>query len=201
MAKGIAIKGVLFDFDGTLTRPGALDFPAIKRELGCPENEPILEYLESQPPDRRAELMKVLEEKEGMAAEASLPNRGVEKCLSGLKEKGILLGILTRNSMSSVKKALEKFKGITIDDFSSIITRDFSLPKPHPSGVYKAAREMDLLPSELLVVGDFRFDVMAGKGAGAETALLTNSGRSGMALGDPEPDHILEHLDSLLEIV
>ena len=27
------IKAVLFDFDGTLTQPGALDFPAIKRKL------------------------------------------------------------------------------------------------------------------------------------------------------------------------
>ena len=164
-------------------------------------DEPILEYLETQPPDRRAELMKVLEEKEDMAAEASHPNEGAERCLSVLKNKDIALGILTRNSLSSVKKALEKFKGITVDDFAVIITRDFSLPKPHPSGVYHAARQMSVLPSELLVVGDFRFDVMAGKAAGARTALLTNSGRSGMAPGDPEPDYTLQHLDALLEIV
>ena len=42
------IKGVLFDFDGTLTRPGALDFPAIKQELGCPADQAILEYLETE---------------------------------------------------------------------------------------------------------------------------------------------------------
>jgi len=27
------IKGVLFDFDGTLTLPGALDFPSIKERF------------------------------------------------------------------------------------------------------------------------------------------------------------------------
>jgi hypothetical protein len=47
------IKGVLFDFDGTLTMPGALDFPAIKREMGCPPDFPILEYLETVPPSAK----------------------------------------------------------------------------------------------------------------------------------------------------
>ena len=39
------IKGVLFDFDGTLTQPGGLNFLAIKREIGCPEGTPILDYM------------------------------------------------------------------------------------------------------------------------------------------------------------
>jgi beta-phosphoglucomutase-like phosphatase (HAD superfamily) len=81
----MSIKGVIFDFDGTLTRPGALDFPAIKRELGCPVDEMILEYIETQPPGRQAELMKILEKKEEIAAEDSFPNKGSEKCLSVLK--------------------------------------------------------------------------------------------------------------------
>jgi len=32
----MVIKGVLFDFDGTLTIPGAIDFFDIKDSLGCP---------------------------------------------------------------------------------------------------------------------------------------------------------------------
>jgi len=103
-------KGVLFDFDGTLTLPGALDFPAIKQELGCPADQPILEYLETQTPAQRSSLMKILEGIEDQAAEASRPNRGAEKCLSVLKGRGIILGILTRNGLSSVKKALKKFQ-------------------------------------------------------------------------------------------
>jgi hydrogenase expression/formation protein HypE len=197
----MTIKGVLFDFDGTLTHPGALDFPAIKLELGCPVDQPILEYLETLAPARRAELMKILEEKEDIAAKASRPNRGAEKCLSDLKNRGLLLGILTRNSLSSVKKALKTFNGVTAKDFSVIITRDVSQPKPHPDGVIKAARRMGLTSSELLVVGDFRFDVMAGKAAGAWTALLTDGGRSVMAPGDPEPDFTISHLETILDIL
>jgi hydrogenase expression/formation protein HypE len=195
------IKGVLFDFDGTLTRPGALDFPAIKEELGCPADETILEWLEIQPAARRTELMKILEEREEVAAKASLPNKGSVECLSALKQSGILLGILTRNSLKSVTNALLRFDDISIDDFAAVITRDFSLPKPHPDGVHQAARQMGITPSELLVVGDFRFDVMAGKAAGAPTVLLANRGRAVMERGDPAPDFTICNLEEVIDIV
>ena len=194
------IKGILFDFDGTLTTPGALDFPAIKKELGCPPDQAILEYLETQTSEKRSSLMRILEEIEDQAAEASCPNRGAEKCLSVLKERGIILGILTRNGLSSVKKALKKFDGITIRDFAAVITRDESLPKPHPDGVYEAARQMGLSTGEIMMVGDFRFDVMAGNAAGVKTVLLANGGRSVMLPGDPVPDYIVSHLEEMLDL-
>ena len=111
------------------------------------------------------------------------------------------MGILTRNSLSSVKKALKTFNGVTAKDFSAIITRDVSLPKPHPDGVLQAARRMGFKSSELLVVGDFRFDVMAGKAAGDWTALLTDGGRSVMAPGDPDPDFTISHLRTIFDIL
>ena len=195
------IKGVLFDFDGTLTFPDALDFPAIKRELGCPVDKPILEYIETQPPEHQAKLTKILEKKEEIAAEKSFPNKGSEKCLSVLKDKGIALGILTRNSLISVEKAMQKFKCIKIDDFAAIITREFSPPKPHPDGVLEAARQMGLMPDELLMVGDFRFDVIAGKRAGAPSVLLNNNGTTIMKPGDPEPGYTISHLEELFDII
>jgi len=197
----VRIKGVLFDFDGTLTLPGALDFPAIKQELGCPVDQPILEYLDTLPRSRREELMEILGERERLAAEASRPNRGAEECLSTLKKRGILLGIITRNSLDSLLRALDHFYGVKIEDFTAVITRESSLPKPHPDGVYQAARKMGLEPSELLVAGDFRFDVLAGKAAGARTVLLTNGGKPAMAAGDPDPDYVIHHLEELPEIL
>ena len=97
--------------------------------------------------------------------------------------------------------ALAKFDNITEDDFSTIITRDDALPKPHPEGVYMAAKQMGLRPTELMVVGDFRFDVMAGHAAGAKTVLLTNGGKSTMAADDPVPDHIIDSLEDIMGIM
>ena len=55
--------------------------------------------------------------------------------------------------------------------------------------------------TRILVVGDFRFDIMAGHAAGARTALLTNGGKASMHQGDPEPDYRVERLEDILEIV
>jgi hydrogenase expression/formation protein HypE len=194
------IMGILFDFDGTLTYPGALDFPAIKREMNCPEEMPILEYLETQNPARRSALLNILESREEQAAEESYPNTGAEKCLAILKQKRLLLGIITRNNLKSICLALKRFDHITIDDFAAVITRDDSLPKPHPDGVHQAARRMGIPTSALLVVGDFRFDVLAGRAAGAVTVLLTNRGTSAMAPGDPEPDFLVNCLEEIFEL-
>jgi|OM-RGC.v1.015044276 haloacid dehalogenase superfamily, subfamily IA, variant 3 with third motif having DD or ED len=195
------IRGVLFDFDGTLTFPGAIDFAAIKEELRCPPDMPILEYLDTVSLAEQAPLLAILEAREEAAAQASLPNTGAEALLSALKIKGLPVGIITRNSMPSVRAALEKFTLITVQDFAAVITREKSLPKPHPQGVYHAAQHMGISPSELMVVGDFRFDVLAGKAAGALTVLLQNSEKSVMSPGDPQPDHTIHHLEEILTIL
>jgi hydrogenase expression/formation protein HypE len=195
------IKGVLFDFDGTLTLPGALDFPAIKREISCPPDIPILEYLETVPAEIKPSLMKILESKEEKAAVESLPNVGAEECLLNLRGKGLLLGIITRNSLPSVRLALERFERVRLHHFAAVLTRDDSLPKPHPDGVHKACERMGLTVSELMVVGDFRFDVMAGNAAGACTVLLTNGRQSLMTPGDPEPDYTVACLEEILQLL
>lgn len=198
---GKKIKGVLFDFDGTLTLPGAMDFPAIKKEINCPQDMPILEYLDTLSPAERAPLFDILEQRENEAAIASFPNTGAEDLLYALREKGLLVGILTRNSLHSVRLALEKFEGITVEDFAVVVTREDSRPKPHPDGVHKAAERMGILPSEMLVVGDFRFDVLSGLAAGAPSVLLKNRENCVMVPGDPEPDYTIADLQDILRIL
>ena len=195
------IQGVLFDFDGTLTLPGALDFPAIKAQLGCPQDRPVLEFIQDQPPDERKVLMERLEEMEDAAAALSRPNHGAEDCIRALRKRGLRLGILTRNSLSSVSLALERFRGVTVGDFQAVLTRDSALPKPHPDGVLKAAEQLGVAPRDMLVVGDFRFDILAGKAAGAPTVLLTNGDPSPLRPEDSPPDYTITRLDYLLHII
>ncbi|MBT8351107.1 MAG: hypothetical protein KJO26_07735, partial [Deltaproteobacteria bacterium] len=40
-------EAVLFDFDGTLTKPGSIDFKHIKKVIGCPAESFILEFIDS----------------------------------------------------------------------------------------------------------------------------------------------------------
>lgn len=175
------IRGVLFDFDGTLTEPGSLDFPALRQALGCPEGRPVLEFIEALPAEeQRSAARAVLDEFERRSAENSRPNRGAEELLDYLRRSNVKVGILSRNSLRSILRALENFRGTQPGDFTVILSRDDPfVPKPSPEGIRAAAARMGILPENLLVVGDFLFDIQAGRSAGAPTVYLTN--------GDPDP--------------
>ena len=73
------IDAVLFDFDGTLTRPGALDFSVIKRAIGCPDGIPVLEFLAGiDDPAQRLDKARQLDRFELDGAAKSQPNTGAE---------------------------------------------------------------------------------------------------------------------------
>ncbi len=172
--KPYRISAVLFDFDGTLTKPDALDFSVIKNILGCPHEIPALEFIESIPDSqKRAEAFNELNRFESRAAANSEPNPGAENLIRTIHSMGLPMGLITRNSMDSVREALKNFNGIGLDDFDVIITRDDPVkPKPSPEGILLAARKLNVEPRHILMVGDFVFDIDAGRSAGTLTALL-----------------------------
>ena len=189
-ARPFRLRAVLFDFDGTLTHPGALDFAAIKREVGCPPDQFVLEWILSLPAgEKRDAAALALERFELEAADASAPNEGAEELVRWLRAAGLAVGVLTRNGLSAVERALRRFTALTLDDFDVVVTRDDGdiAPKPAPDGVRHAAAAMGVLPEETLVVGDFLLDMHAGRAAGAVTAFLVNHGAPGDGEG-AEPD-------------
>jgi phosphoglycolate phosphatase-like HAD superfamily hydrolase len=50
-----------------------------------------------------------------------------------------------------------------------VVTREDAPPKPAPEPVWLGCRRMNLAPSEVLFVGDFEFDMLAGRRAGVRT--------------------------------
>ena len=170
------LKAVLFDFDGTLSRPGTLDFRVIKEELGCPVEKPVLEFIGEMPDaaDRRWSMEK-LHAFERVGAEQSTPNPGAEDCVHWIRRQGLLVGIITRNSRSAVRRSLENFARLSEADFDVVVTRDDpAAPKPSPEGIRYAAERLGVKPAEAAVVGDFIFDVEAGMRAGAVSIFLSN---------------------------
>ncbi|MFP4613277.1 MAG: HAD-IA family hydrolase [Spirochaetaceae bacterium] len=169
------IDAVLFDFDGTLTRPGLLDYARIREEIGCPPEVGILRYIASRPSEtdkRRAE--ETLLRHEQSAADQSVPNDGAEEAVSRLKAAGLRLGILTRNTRECVDRAFANFERVGAEAFEMIITRDDGEPlKPDPGSVTEAARRFGLPPENVLMVGDYRDDITAANAAGAWSALCT----------------------------
>ena len=121
----ICVKAVLFDFDGTLTQPGALDFGVIRAAINCPKNRPILEFIKTLETKRRQEdAFGVLEHFEAEAALKSKPNPGAEDLIRYLRAADVPVGIITRNSLQSVKQSLKNVHHTAWKDFKLIITRE-----------------------------------------------------------------------------
>jgi HAD superfamily hydrolase (TIGR01509 family) len=178
LTKPYRIDAVLFDFDGTLTAPGALDFKEIKAELGCPLDRPVLEFIEGlATPDQRRVAHERLTAFEERGAAASKPNLGAEALLVSLSRAGVPLGIVTRNSRASVVRAMDNFTRIGLEAFAVVITREEPVqPKPSGAAIRLAAERLGVDPAHVLMVGDFDFDMDAGRRAGTLTAWLRTPG-------------------------
>ncbi|MBC7293156.1 MAG: HAD-IA family hydrolase, partial [Thermoleophilia bacterium] len=191
------VSAVLFDFDGTLTRPGALDFAAIRHAVRCPPEKDLLEHIRGiRDFQERARCEQVLEQAEAEAAKQAEPNAGAADLVGFLRARGVPMAIITRNVRVFVERALERLEGINIEDFAVVVSRDLPFsPKPAPDGVRYVARELGVPVEEVLVVGDHPLDVAAGKQAGALTVFLrndTNGGSGEESLGSAE-----ENLDTI----
>lgn len=199
--RAFRVRAVLFDFDGTLTRPGTIDFSEIRSAVGCPREQPILEFIENlQDRQLREKYLAILIEHEVRAAAESLPNEGAEELLADLRAKKVAIGIISRNSFASIERALQNFDHITESDFDLIISRDDPVaPKPSAEGVFMAAEKLQVDVSEMVLVGDFIFDIQSGRRAGTITVFLSNGKAPDFTV--PECDATISSLTQLKDIV
>ena len=161
----------VFDMDGTLTL-AVHDFPAIKRALDIPQEDDILHHLAALPSEEAAGKRAWLLEHERELAQAATPAPGARELLHTLRDCGCRLGVLTRNAH---ELALVTLQAVGMGDcFASddILGRDEAPPKPDPGGLLHLADKWGIEPSELVMVGDFRFDLECAKAAGARGVLV-----------------------------
>jgi len=181
------IKAVIFDFDGTLAVLN-IDFPAMRERVfdlmrlsGIDEEairekylleiiDEVYQILWERNPSGAETLYQeshdVLHEIEMKAAEKGSLIPGAAGALKRLREKGIKVGIITRNCEDAVRKVFPN-----INDFCDVFVSRNSVKKvkPHPDHL---TRVMDLLKisgGEAVMVGDHILDIQAGKRVGMKT--------------------------------
>jgi HAD superfamily hydrolase (TIGR01509 family) len=166
----MSIKAVIFDLDGTITQP-YFDFDAIRQEIGLARDSgPLLESMAKMTPEQRRKAEKILNDHEEKAVIESKLNNGAEKTLSNLRAAGIHIGILTRNKRSNAYAIARKHNL----NFDSVIGREDGPVKPDAFGVLQLCRQFGVEPKETLLVGDYLFDLLCAKAAGAFAVLLAN---------------------------
>lgn len=162
---------VIFDLDGTLTRP-ALDFDAIRAEIGIASGS-ILEAVAAMPPADRSRAEAILARHEAEAAANSELQPGASEIVAAIRAAGFAVALMTRNSRPSVRTFLSRH-GLAFD---LIRTREDGVFKPSPQPVLDICRTLDAAVRDTWVVGDFHYDIVCGRAAGARTALLWDDHR------------------------
>ena len=191
----MSIKAVIFDLDGTITQP-YFDFDAIREEIGLARDSgPVLESMEKMAPQQRQEVEKILHYHEQEAVTESRLNAGAGQTLSALRAAGIHIGVLTRNKRSNALAIARKHRL----KFDAVIGREEGPVKPDAFGVLQLCRQFGVQPAETLLVGDYLFDLLCAKAAGAVAVLLLNHNQAEEFA--EHADFCVENISGILEIV
>lgn len=186
------VRGVIFDMDGTLTMP-VIDFAAMRRRLNIPEGD-ILHTIHHWSEERQQAAFDIIEEIEAEARGRLELQPGAIELISHIDGLKLPKAILTRNTLMSVIHLIQQ-NGF---HFDAVITRDFMPYKPAPDAVTFLYRSWNIPPRDVLLVGDYRDDILCGQAAGVQTCLLLNSANQAyrdMAI------HAVESLHDIIALI
>ena len=184
---------IIFDLDGTLTKP-YLDFDAIRREIGI-EQGPILEAIAKMDAGARRDAEVILLRHEWEAAENAALYDGAVETVAECRAKGHGVAILTRNARVAVDYLLAEHGFV----FDAIRTREDGAVKPSAEPVLSICRELQADPVQSWMVGDYLFDILSGKAAGARTVLMV--GEEPVPEYAPQADYVIRSLPELVTLV
>ncbi|MBC7255647.1 MAG: HAD family hydrolase [Chloroflexi bacterium] len=209
------IETVLFDLDGTLVAP-TIDFEAMNgavrrlaRAFGYSEGEiPHLPALETIAlvrgglAERSAERAAAFEAAAQQAlvdieVEASRRARayeGVVEMLQTLAERGLRVGIVTRNCRLAVEEILRR----NPLRYEVLLTReDVLYVKPDPRHLLAALERLNGHSERTAMCGDHPMDIRAGRAIGAVTVGVLRPGVGPEVFAGEKPDLILSRVADL----
>lgn len=162
------IKAVVFDLDNTLVS-SKMNFKYLRRQLGCPQSEDLLEFVEKLAhPHHKEHAHNVIFDHEISDANQSSPMIGCHELLTYLDQNAIKTAIVTRNCQTATQRKL-KHNQIEVE---RVITRECFPPKPDPLSLQVLAKDWRLMSDEVLYVGDFLYDLQAAYNAKMPSCLV-----------------------------
>lgn len=213
------IEAVLFDFDGTIVDTTELIYESMRLATGevlgrdlaretlmANVGQPLprqMELLADGRPEKTEKLLEVYlhhneELHEGLIRE--FPNVGTS--LARLREADLRLAVVTSKRRFSVEKALDSFPDLR-DIFDDFVTmEDTTEHKPLPAPLLKGLELLGgVAPARAAYVGDAPFDVTAARDAGVVSVAVSWGAFTAEALRAAGPDHLVEDLDSAVDLL
>jgi phosphoglycolate phosphatase/pyrophosphatase PpaX len=182
------LKGLLFDFDGTLADTLPICFHAFRRVFQEFENLHLTdrEIQAMFGPTEVGVLERHIRDKARVpqAVEAYYAyydndhpavvavDASMHELLDRLKRRGLKLGVFTGKGRRSYEISCRHLGMGGLFDVA-VTGDDVTRPKPDPEGLRKALSALGLQPGEVLYVGDNSADIEAGRRAGIRTVGVT----------------------------
>ncbi len=204
----------MFDLDGTLIETH-INFPAMTQamrrmteEAGVAphlvEERDILSIVEAAQNELnrrgqdgeafRQSAFAVLEEIEVEGCSRPALLHGTVECLMELRQRGVAVGIVTRNCRRVATGLLTQFD----IPHAALLTRDdVRRAKPHPEHLHQALTLLAAVPEQAMMVGDHWMDVQAGKAAGCAVTIGVLGKRSADWFAPCPPDYLVRDLSKV----
>ncbi|WP_162047326.1 phosphoglycolate phosphatase [Vibrio taketomensis] len=124
----------------------------------------------------------------------------VKETLAALKQAGFTLALVTNKPSKFVPEVLAQHG---IDHFFSDVLGGDAFPerKPNPVALNWLMEKHACQPSEMLMVGDSKNDILAAKNAGCRSFGLTYGYNHGEPIATSDPDFVADNIAELLEVV
>lgn len=214
------IHAVMFDYDGTLVQLN-IDFSRIRQEVekllveygiepGSLKGSYVLEMIDeatkrishkssSEGLAFNHKALELVTEHEVRAANDGKKLSGVLRMLKLLRERGIKVGVITRNCDKAVKMVFPEIEHVS----DAYLPRDYMAHvKPHPDHLALALKEMEVRDPRLCVmVGDHLMDIEGGKRMGMKTAGVLTGKISRQGFMEAGADYILEDVTAITGII
>lgn len=213
------LKGILFDFDGTLAN--TIDLIVVtfshtcQTELGfTPARQTIVDTIGLPLGDAFKILSGIHDEKRiaelrevyGAFNQANhdtmiKPIAGVDELLRELKARGIKLAVVTSKKPHMLIRGMAALK---MEEYieATVTVLDTEHGKPHPEPMLLASERLGLKPEECLCVGDSPFDIQSGNAAGCTTVAVEYTQLNWQNLLEQgKPDYTIAHPLDLLKLL
>jgi pyrophosphatase PpaX len=215
----LKIKAIVMDMDGTITKFN-LDFMNTRRRA-----LKELEKLNLRTPDMteqlslyiilgklkdkvdvntfrrtREEIYLMIEEMELKAATKVVLYPGAVDTLGKLRSHSIKIGLVTNNGRKGTELTLSRYRLENL--FDAVVTRDdCDNMKPAAEPVLKVLTELNVTPSETILIGDGVMDIMAARAAGIQSVAVATGPFAADRLLQAEPDYLLGSINDLPTLI
>ena len=175
-------KTIILDLDGTLVDL-KVNWTFVRKEMAnfCAKNgikadfaypKPIYEVAKTALKAKNfyADLIAIIKKEELKSAKKAELMPGAKDFLEFLDANGIPFAILSNNNSQCITKIFERFN---LPSPKIIIGSDnVEHLKPHPEGLNKILKKMEVKSSQCLLIGDSDVELQLGKAAGIETFII-----------------------------